>query len=216
MDKMSSSNNEEIDILDLFQQLWDGKWLIAAFAAISILLGSTFILMSKKAYESKLLYSINNIPPFYSNDKVGRSKVYSDFQEMFYSKDIFIDWKRDNASAELIFDNISRTKEVNGFLFSKDRNASFAFLTYNKTDDFLAVIKTNKISLINDFYNYNNYVNKLLKGAYLNKAKINFNTIKIWQIRSIKKLSTPDAIIAIPFLSNILSFSGYIEEAKNN
>ena len=86
---MSQTYDDEIDLFELFQVLWGGKWLISTFVVLAFLLGGGFILSKDKAYESKVVYSIDNIPPFYNGNKAS-----TDFQKKFYSIDVFKEWKK--------------------------------------------------------------------------------------------------------------------------
>ena len=71
--KMQTANqapvSDEIDLFEVFQTLWDGKWLISAFVAIAVLLGGAFLLSKDAVYESKLIYSVDTLPPFYEAKK---------------------------------------------------------------------------------------------------------------------------------------------------
>ena len=73
---MSQTYDDEIDLFELFQVLWGGKWLISTFVVLAFLLGGGFILSKDKVYESKVVYSIDTIPPFY-----GGNKASTDFQK---------------------------------------------------------------------------------------------------------------------------------------
>ena len=64
---MKQVQDDEIDLFELFQMLWDGKWLISAFVVIAVLLGGSFLLVQNAVYESKLIYSVDTIPPFYDS-----------------------------------------------------------------------------------------------------------------------------------------------------
>ena len=57
--EMNQVQGDEIDLFQLFQTLWDGKWLIRAFVAIAVLLGGGFLLSKDAVYESKFIYSID-------------------------------------------------------------------------------------------------------------------------------------------------------------
>ena len=59
MNQMSQMRDDEIDLFELFQTLWDGKWLISVFVAIAVLLGIGFLLLQDDAYESKLFLSVD-------------------------------------------------------------------------------------------------------------------------------------------------------------
>ena len=91
MKQMKQMQDDEIDLFELFQTLWDGKWLISAFVAIAVLLGGGFLLSKDALYESKLSYSVDTIPPFYEANKAS-----TDFQNKFYSVSVFEEWKKDN------------------------------------------------------------------------------------------------------------------------
>ena len=80
--------DDEIDLFELFQTLWDGKRLISAFVAVTVLLAVGFLFVKDAAYESRLVYSIDTLPPFYE-----KAKASFDFQKMFYSIDVFVESK---------------------------------------------------------------------------------------------------------------------------
>ena len=63
--------------------------LSALFLLIAVLLGSGFLFVKGSVYESKLIYSVDTIPPFYENEK-----VLTDFEKKFYSIKVFKDWKK--------------------------------------------------------------------------------------------------------------------------
>jgi hypothetical protein len=65
MSEVRPTYDDEIDLFDFFETSWDGKWLISAFVAIALLIGRGFLLLKDAVYESKLIYSVDTIPPFY-------------------------------------------------------------------------------------------------------------------------------------------------------
>ena len=84
INQMNQVQDDEIDLFETFQTLWDGKWLISAFVGIAVLLGGNFLLSKDAVYESKLIYSVDTVPPFYDADKAS-----TDFQGQFYSVSVF-------------------------------------------------------------------------------------------------------------------------------
>ena len=83
IDQMDQVHDDEIDLTELFQTLWDGKWLISTTVAIAVLLGGGFLLITDNEYESKLIYSVDTIPPFYAPGKVS-----NDFEIFLFSQRI--------------------------------------------------------------------------------------------------------------------------------
>jgi LPS O-antigen subunit length determinant protein (WzzB/FepE family) len=67
---MNQAHDNEIDLFELFEILWSGKWLIAGFTALSLLIGSGFLALKAAEYESKIFIKIDNLPPFYDVEKV--------------------------------------------------------------------------------------------------------------------------------------------------
>jgi len=194
MPEVSQINDDEIDLFELFETLWRGKWLISAFVAISVLLGGGFLFITTPIYESKLVFSVETTPPFYGNEK-----AKSDFKAMFYSKSMFDVWKSENGKSELVYDDFNITEVINGFTFVKEEGALLA----NIVDSLSAlVVKTNKLSLLDEFFKYENFVNNKLTSDYVLRAK---DELKIIETR-FQNLQSSD----ISIVNNLLNIDRYI------
>jgi len=195
---MSQTYDDEIDLFELFQVLWGGKWLISTFVVLAFLLGGGFILSKDKAYESKVVYSIDNIPPFYNDNKAS-----TDFQKKFYSIDVFNEWKKSNENTSLVFKDFSKTEVIDGFVLSKDEGATLAVIK----DSASILVKSNQLPILNDFYEYAEHINVLLKVEYVSRAK---DELKIIETR-FKDLSSADSSV----VQTVLSIDRYIVSAEN-
>ena len=200
MNEMNQVQDDEIDLFELFQTLWDGKWLISAFVAIAMLLGGGFLYSVDAEYESKLNYSVDTIPPFYKADKAS-----TDFQNKFYSVRVFEEWKKNNSDTSLVFEDFSATEEVDGFVLSKNEDELLATLTSEKKGDSL-IVKSNQLPILDDFFEYASHINGLLKEGYVVRAKAE---LKIIDAR-FKDLSTADSNI----VETVLSIDRYIVSAE--
>ena len=89
MKKMNQIQNDEINLFELFATLWGGKWIISTFLLIAVLIGSGFLFVKDSVYESRSVYSVDTIPPFYENATVltelayDNEKVMADFEKNF-------------------------------------------------------------------------------------------------------------------------------------
>ena len=125
-----NQSHEDIDLIDLSLQLWQGKWILIIFMGIALLIGGAYLFYTKdeiviKAplYESKIFFSIESIPTNklesnyfnYSEDV-----VIKDFQDLFYSKGIFQNWKNENKNSKLNFSNLSYSKKIDGSIVAKN------------------------------------------------------------------------------------------------
>ena len=194
---MNQVQDDEIDLFELFQTLWDGKWLITAFVAIAVLLGGSFLLLKEAVYESKLFYSANTLPPFY-----GKNKVSKDFQNKFYSVSVFDEWKQNNTNTTLVFEDFSATEVVEGFVLSKNEDEQLATLASEKKGGSFVLVKSNQLPILDDFFEYATHINVLLKDEYVVRAK---EELTITEAR-FKDLGTADSNI----VETILSIDRYI------
>lgn len=198
---MNQYKDEETAFFELLLSLWEGKWLISAFVAIAILLGGTFLFIKEKVYHSKLIYSVDTIPPFFNN-----AKASTDFQKKFYSKDIFEDWKKSNVNVSLIFEDFSATEVVNGFIFSKEDDDQLATLEFEKRGESFVLVRSNQSPILDDFFRYANFVNELLKKEYVVRAN---EELKIIESR-FKDLASVDSSI----IQTVLTTDRYIVSAE--
>ena len=201
MAEVRPTHDDEIDLFELFEMLWDGKWTITLFVAIAVLLAGSFLLLKEASYESKVIYSIDNIPPFYDADNAS-----SDFQKMFYSANIFNEWKENNSNTPLVFEDFSKSQVLDGFVVSKNEDELFATIaSENKGGSFL-LVKSNQLPILDDFFKYATHINVLLKDMYIARSK---EELKIIEAR-FKDLSTADSNI----VDTILSIDRYIVLAE--
>ena len=192
--------DDEIDLFELFQTLWQGKWLISVFVIFAVLLGGCFVVMKEAVYESQIRFSVDTLPPFYEAEKAS-----ADFEKMFYNESVFDSWKEINATTAIAFENFSNTEVVEGFVVSKDEDDQLAVLSKNK-DSASVQIKTDDLSQLNDFYNYAHYINDTLKAEYVKRAQ---NELDIIETRFDDFSNSNDSII-----QSVLAIDRYIDSAS--
>ena len=202
MNEINQVQDDEIDLFELFQALWDGKWLISAFVAIAVSLGGGFLLLKDAVYESKLIYSVDTIPPFYEANKVS-----TDFQNKFYSVSVFEEWKKNNGDTSLVFDDFSATEVVDGFILSKDEDEQLATIAFEKKSVSSVLVKSNQLPILNDFYEYAEHINLLLKVEYVSRANDELKIIKT----HFEDLTSAESNI----VQTILAIDRYIASAEN-
>ena len=201
MNEMNQVQDDEIDLFQFFETLWDGKWLISAFVAIALLLGGGFLLLKDAVYESKLFYLVDAIPPFYDANKAS-----TDFQNKFYSVSVFEEWKQNNINTSLVFEDFSATEVVDGFVLSKDESGQLATLVSKKKIGRFLLVKSNQLPILDDFFEYATHINGLLKDEYVVRAKEELNIIDA----RFKDLGSADSNI----VNTVLSIDRYIVTAE--
>ena len=201
MSEVRPTYDDEIDLFEFFKTLWDGKWLISAFVAIALLVGSGSLLLKNAVYESKLIYSVDTIPPFYDANKAS-----TDFQNKFYSVSLFEEWKKNSGDTSLVFDDFSTTEVVDGFVLSKREGKQLATLESKKNGEMFVLVKSKQLTILDDFFKYAHYINELLKAEYIARAKDELNIIET----RFKDFSTANDDI----ISQILTIDRYVVSAE--
>ena len=201
MNQMNQVQDDEIDLFEVFQTLWDGKWLISVFVAIAVLLGGSFLLLKDAVYESKVIYSVDTLPPFYEANKAS-----IDFQNKFYSVSVFDEWKQKNTNTTLVFEDFSATEVVDGFVLSKNEDEQLATLASEKKGVSFVLVKSNQLPILVDFFEYATHINGLLKDEYVVRAKEELNIIDA----RFKDLGSADSNI----VNTVLSIDRYIVTAE--
>ena len=59
MNQMKQVQDDEIDLFEFFQTLWDGKWLISAFVALATLIGFGYSQVAQPKYDVSVPYRVN-------------------------------------------------------------------------------------------------------------------------------------------------------------
>ena len=201
MSDIRPTYDDEIDLFELIETLWDGKWLISAFITIAILLAGSFLLIKEPVYESKLVYDVDTVPPFYNN-----AKAFSDFRKMFYDQSVFENWKGDHRGSDLVFDDFSNTEVFEGFVISRDEDDLLAELTSEKNTGSFVRVRANPLALLNDFHTYASHINTLLKLEYVLRSRDELNII---EARLVDMSTSSDVII-----QNLLAIDRYIVAAE--
>lgn len=189
--------DDEIDLFDLFEMLWAGKRVIILFIAVAILAAGLFLFFNEAKYESRLVYSVVKAPPFLTIEETS-----SDFQQKFLSKDVFESWKTQNPAAEILFDDISDSELFQGFLIAKNRDNRLVLFSSERNGDAFILVRTNQLSILNDFHNYASHVSEMLKNDYISRAREDLFSIE----KRYQALTSADESI----LAYIISYNSFI------
>ena len=203
MNEINQVQDDEIDLLNFLETLWNGKWVISSFVATAFLLGVGFLSLKDAAYESKLIFSIGTIPPFSDENTAS-----TDFQKKFYSVSVFEEWKQNNSNTSLVFKDFRDTEVVDGFLLSKNQSQQLATFTsaFLKKDDSFILVKSNQLPILDDFFKYAQHINKLLENEYIVRSNEHFKIIET----RFKELGIADSKI----INTLLSINRYIITAN--
>ena len=202
------SNIDEISLFELFEILWSGKWWLAGFVALALVLAGIFLLYKEPVYESRLVYSSEKLPYF-----LGIDGANTDFKQMLFSESAFNDWKETNQETIIPFEYISVAEMMDGFIITNDEHKPLVALGSDKDglkkDRFFVLVKSIKsdsLQTADYLYLYMQHINALLTARYLQMAK---DTLVIIETR-FKDYSAINGFV----VNNILSIDRYIKSVE--
>ena len=166
--------DNEIDFVGLLKVLWKQKIECLTIIILTVFIGGFFLLFEEPKYEAKMQYSMNTKPPFYNDEK-----PFMDFHNSFYSEKLFNNWKIENNTSSINFEDFSNLKNINGFKISSNENNQIAALSFTVNPHSRYIyVKSNDISIIKDFFLYSSFISEMQKNKYLSRAK---DEIKIFK-----------------------------------
>ena len=201
---MNQVPEDQVGLFEFFEAVWDGKALIARCIVIALLLAGAFIVFKTPVYESKLIYKVDSMPPFY--ETADQRIAMRDFTKLLYTQTLFDDWKRDNQDSMLIYNDFRDNQVVDGVKVYKHEDNRTAILDKDKKIGAYILIRSNQLELLNDFFNYANYINNILTSEYILRAKEEITIID----KRFNDISATTDIIT----SKLLAIDRYIMEAE--
>ena len=204
MNKMNPTDNDEIDLFELFEILYAGKWLIASFTSLCLLFGGIFLGIKEAQYESRIIIKSENIPPFYGYDK-----VISDFERLFFSTKKFGEWKAVRGDTTITIEDLNKDITIDGYEFSINPKKMLVLFSRDKKSGNFILVKSGQLDVVNSIFDYSNYISESLSTSYAKRAQ---DELKLIEVRSDKLLlAGADSSI----IQTLLSIDRFIVSLEN-
>ena len=152
-------NDDEIDLFELFSDLWLGKWAIISFTLIAIMFGGAYAVYKERnqvvSYQSTIAFRAENLPPFYNADY-----AFSNLSELFHSAPEFETWSARNSNAPINLRDITLTQVVDGVELAS--NSSLVSLNADGLK-----VNANDLQMLDAFHSYLSSLNETLTLQYI-------------------------------------------------
>lgn len=199
---------EEISLFELFEILWEGKWRLAGFMALALVLAGVYLIIKEPVYQSKLVYSVQKVPYFLRDDE-----AYADFKQMIFSESVFNEWGKTSPKTIIPFEYISATEMMDGFMIAKDEHKQSVTLGSDKDslkrDRLFVIVKSvepDSLPTADYLYLYMQHINTLLTARYLQMAK---DALVIIEARFKDYSAINDSVV-----NNTLAIDRYIKSVE--
>lgn len=168
----TNQSHEDIDLLEFLFILWSNKLLIIVCAILASVIGGVFVFINNTdnsnktdIYKSEIIYNVDLMPPRYLkslslvNNEVNRRMIISNFQNLFFSKEIFMSWKNKNTKFQLDYDDIDVSMDFRGVVVLKEEDNRLVMFKSAKRDDYEYIsVKVTELNLLNEIYSFAQYV----------------------------------------------------------
>ena len=207
--------DDEIDLFELFSDLWVGKWAIISFTLIAMLFGGSYAVYKERnqvfSYQSTIAFTAKNLPPFYdANDANDANHVFSDFRALFHSAPEFEVWKSGNDEVTIEFNDIALTQVVDGLELAS--NPSLVSLNAIGLR-----VNTSDLQVLDGFHSYLSSLNETLTQQYTVRAGEEINYIE----RRFKDFWATDVALRdqvlnfMQHLNEVRELESYVERAES-
>ena len=204
--------DDEIDLFELFSDLWVGKWAIISFTLIAMIFGGSYAVYKERnqvfSYQSTIAFTAKNLPPFY--DANDANHVFSDFRALFHSAPEFEVWKSGNDEVTIEFNDIALTQVVDGLELAS--NPSLVSLDASGLR-----VNTSDLQVLDGFHSYLSSLNETLTQQYTVRAGEEINYIE----RRFKDFWATDVALRdqvlnfMQHLNEVRELESYIERAES-
>ena len=168
---MPNTYEDEIDLFELFEAIWDGKWIVSFTMLMTTLAGFAFLPFYEEKYEAKLHYYLDTIPPFYDDEK-----IFFDFEKSYTQK---VNLKIGKKIMVLLGCMKTLVQPVvDGFVLSQNRDVLLGSINSSKDGIASIVIRSQQLAILDDFFQYTNHINDVLKNEYVLRARDELNMIQ--------------------------------------
>lgn len=219
--------DDEIDLFELFSNLWDGKWAILSATLIAICIGGAYSVVKERKhvvkYQSIIAFTSKNLPPFFdsinstdptdltdSTDPNVANDAFFEFRALFHSKSDFEAWKASNSEAQIDFDDISLTKVIEGVELSF--NSNLVSLEANGLK-----VNTNDLQVLDSFYDYLSSLNEKLTRQYIarTKAEIAYIERRFKDFWSADDALQDQVLVLLQHANEVRTLERYVDRAQN-
>ena len=204
--------DDEIDLFELFSNLWDGKWAILSATLIAICIGAAYSVFKERNhvvnYQSTITFAAKNLPPFYDSNVA--NDAFFEFRALFHSKSDFEAWKASNSEAQIDFDDISFTKVIEDVELSF--NSKLVSLEANGLK-----VNTNDLQVLDSFYVYLSSLNEKLTRQYIarTRAEIAYIERRFKDFWSADDALQDQVLVLLRHANEVRTLERYVDRAQN-
>ena len=139
---MSPTYDDEIDLFEFFETLWDGKWLISAFVALATLIGFGYSQVAQSKYDvsvpyTSMIYSVSTQQICKGNIGCMQSEAVKSFLSLLGDS-----WSKEKKSSTLSFSTYAPLEQNQYDVQIQQANTALTNEVYLEATTELALIRT--------------------------------------------------------------------------
>lgn len=177
-----SSYDDEIDLFEFFETLWDGKWLISAFVVLATLIGFGYWQVVKPNYYVSVEYNSNLVSLSVQQMCDHNSGCMDTYTINHLLSFLGNNWKRDNTGSSLSFSTSSPLKKSDYEAQIEQANTSLTNATFLEASTEIAIIEADMAdALLNSEIVASNMLNakRLIHSIDNGQRAITFGSVSV-------------------------------------
>ena len=153
--------DDEIDLFEIAEILWRGKWQLLGAICISALCAFAFLFIKQPQFSSTIHMSERALPTHYE-----QGAALTKFKALFYSDAVFSEWKSEASNVTISFDSLSNEELSDGYRVLKDEENLFVVISDHSPSGARISVKTNELFIIEQYKRYSDYINQIVSDEF--------------------------------------------------
>lgn len=217
MSTINNNKDPDYDIIKLILILWQEKWIFIFSILLGMIFGYFYLYQDHESnpqvqiYSSKIEVLADIIPNILEENRYdAKFDALTKFEQNFYKKENFDNWKKDNDNIKIPFEFFDIYEETKFGIFLKEINARPVIFENEKNGPKKIIkITTDNLNYMSEIYDYAKYINNFMTTKYAIDTK-NYYNIYSNKLKSLRNFNS-DNHVSIKNLVNIYYFNFLIK-----
>ena len=172
---MQEKHEDTVDFEKMIIMLWQQKFVVMSSVLFFLLAALIFLKFEENKFKSIILIDVDNVPPL-----ISQQKLLSEFENLFFSQEIFEDWQEKNENS-IEYEDISKTIDVENYTYAKDFSQYLFEFNRRKNGQFYFSVHSNDASIIQQYFSYLSHVSDVYQRLIAERLKNTFQNLELRQ-----------------------------------
>ena len=166
MQTLAHANNDELDLLELLEAIWAGKFLFLPIVVFFMSVGGVIAFNAERNYETKVPIFLNLVPPPFME-----YNVVNELEVRLNDERIFSEWRAISQSSNIEFRDLKKIKNIDNLEFQAPKRSQIVRVQTKEGRVESLVINSNDPLVIREVIAFANHISLNFTTSVLNDVQ---------------------------------------------